>query len=125
MDLLRRTAEGKLSEVVGSPTLSVDQYMRTIGLAAAAAHDANNLHGQSLKDAQAYAAGVNAEMHSKPLPLEFKLLGYQPQPWTPTDSIAIIKLMAQRLDDQWDLVKLRALLDEQESRPELQAYAAC
>jgi penicillin amidase len=112
MDLLRRTAEGKLSEVVGPATLKVDRYMRTIGLGVAAAHDASILHGQALVDAQAYAAGVNAEANSKPLPLEFHLLGYKPDPWTPTDSIAIIKLMAQRLDDQWDLVELRALLGQ-------------
>jgi penicillin G amidase len=110
MDLLRRTAEGKLSEVVGPATLSVDQYMRTIGLGVAAQHDAANLSGQSLRDAEAYAAGVNAAAASRQLPLEFRLLGYKPQPWTPTDSIAIIKLMAQRLDDQWGLVELRALL---------------
>jgi penicillin G amidase len=110
MDLLRRTAEGKLSGVVGPAALSVDQYMRTIGLGVAAQHDAANLSGQSLRDAEAYAAGVNAAAASRQLPLEFRLLGYKPQPWTPTDSIAIIKLMAQRLDDQWGLVELRALL---------------
>lgn len=110
MDLLRRTAEGKLSEVVGPATLKVDRYMRTIGLGAAAAHDAAELRGQALRDAQAYADGVNAAAASRPLPLEFHLLGYRPAPWTPTDSIAIIKLMAQRLDDQWDLVELRGLI---------------
>lgn len=110
MDLLRRTAEGKLSEIAGPATLSVDRYMRTLGLGAAAAHDAGMLRGQSLEDAQAYAAGVDAAAASKPLPLEFRLLGYRPTPWTPTDSISIIKLMAQRLDDQWDLVELRALM---------------
>ncbi len=109
MDLLRRTAEGKLSEIVGPAALGIDRYMRTIGLATAAQHDATMLGGQALQDATAYAAGVNlAETHH--LPLEFRLLGYRPQPWTPTDSIAIIKLMAQRVDDLWDRVELRALL---------------
>src|SRR5579872_252095 len=111
MDVLRRTAEGKLSEIGGPATLSVDRYMRTLGLGAAAAHDAALLHGQSLEDAQAYAAGVNAAAASKPLPIEFRLLGYRPAPWTPTDSISIIKLMAQRLDDQWSLIELRALME--------------
>ncbi len=109
MDLLRRTAEGKLSEVVGPGALGIDRYMRTIGLASAAQHDAATLRGQALQDAEAYAAGVNiAETHH--LPLEFRLLGYRPQPWTPTDSIAIIKLMAQRVDDLWDRVEFRAML---------------
>ncbi len=109
MDLLRRTAEGKLSEIVGPAALGIDRYMRTLGLATSAQHDATMLGGQALKDATAYAAGVNlAETHH--LPLEFRLLGYRPQPWTPTDSIAIIKLMAQRVDDLWDRVELRALV---------------
>jgi penicillin amidase len=111
MDFLRRTAEGKLSEVAGPATLPIDVYMRTVGLAVAAQNDAAHLRGQALADAQAYAAGVNASITSHPLPLEFRLLGYRPAPWTPVDSIAIIKLMAQRLDDQWDLVELRGLLE--------------
>jgi penicillin amidase len=110
MDLLRRTAQGELSQVVGPAALEIDRYMRTIGLGNAAEHDAAALNVSERRDAEAYAAGVNAVMSTHPLPLEFRLLGYRPQPWTPTDSIAIIKLMAQRLDDQWDLVELRALL---------------
>lgn len=110
MDLLRRTAEGRLSEIVGPATLGIDQYMRTLGLGNAAQSDARRLTGAALLDAQAYAAGVNAAASSHPLPLEFRLLGYHPQPWTPADSIAIIKLMAQRLDDQWDLVMIKAAL---------------
>lgn len=112
MDLLRRTAEGKLSEIVGPAALDVDRYMRTLGLGVAAQRDATSLAGQALRDARAYAAGVNAAASTHPVPIEFRLLGYRPQPWTPTDSIAIIKLMAQRLDDQWDLVELRALLGQ-------------
>ncbi|MBV8594633.1 MAG: penicillin acylase family protein, partial [Candidatus Eremiobacteraeota bacterium] len=46
------------------------------------------------------------------LPIEFRLLGYRPELWTPTDSIAIIKLMAQRLDDQWTQIELRSLLQK-------------
>jgi penicillin G amidase len=112
IDMLRRTAEGKLSEVVGSATIGFDRYMRTLGLGAAAERDARMLRGQTRADLIAYAAGVNAAAATHPLPLEFRLLGYQPQPWAPADSIAIIKLMAQRLDDQWEQVELRALLQK-------------
>jgi len=110
MDLLRRTAEGKLSEIVGPAALEIDRYMRRVGLGAAARRDANALRGQSRVDLDAYAAGVNEAASSHPLPLEFLLLGYRPQPWVAADSIAIVKLMAQRLDDQWSQVELRALL---------------
>ncbi|MDQ6767038.1 MAG: penicillin acylase family protein [Candidatus Eremiobacteraeota bacterium] len=112
MDLLRRTAEGGLSEVVGPAALNIDRYMRKVGLGAAARHDADALRGQARIDVEAYAAGVNAAASSHPLPLEFRLLQYRPEPWVPADSIAIIKLMAQRLDDQWGQVELRALLQK-------------
>ena len=110
MDLLRRTAEGELSEIVGPAALHIDRYMRRVGLGAAARRDASVLHGQSRIDLDAYAAGVNEAASSHPLPLEFRLLGYHPRPWVAADSIAIIKLMAQRLDDQWSQIELRSLL---------------
>jgi penicillin amidase len=112
IDLLRRTAEGKLSEIVGPAALGIDRYMRQVGLSAAAQHDATVLRGQARRDLEAYAAGVNAAAATRPLPLEFRLLQYHPQPWVPADSIAIVKLMAQRLDDQWSQVELRALLQK-------------
>ena len=112
IDMLRRTAEGKLSEIVGPATIRIDRYMRTLGLGAAAERDASMLRGQTRADLIAYAAGVNAAASARPLPLEYRLLGYQPQPWTPADSIAIVKLMAQRLDDQWEQVELRAMLQK-------------
>ena len=48
---------------------------------------------------QAYADGVNAFItsHQDALPLEFTILGYKPDPWTPVDTIAFGKVMA------WDL----------------------
>ena len=112
MDLLRRTAEGKLSEVVGPGAIEIDRYMRTVGLGAAAAHDAQHLRGPARDDVGAFAAGVNTVIQKHQLPIEFRLLGYRPVPWTPTDSIAIIKLMAQRLDDQWTQIELRSLLQK-------------
>jgi penicillin G amidase len=112
IDMLRRTAEGKLSEIVGPATIRIDRYMRTLGLGAAAEHDATMLQGQARADLIAYAAGVNAAASTRPLPLEYRLLGYRPEPWIPADSIAIIKLMAQRLDDQWEQVELRAMLQK-------------
>ena len=110
IDLLRRTAEGKLSEVAGAGAIGIDRYMRTLGLAEAAQRDAAALRGQARLDFEAYAAGVNAAAASHPLPVEFRLLGYRPQPWVASDSLVIIKLMAQRLDDQWSQLELRALL---------------
>jgi len=108
MDLLRRQAEGKLSEIAGAATLENDRYMRTLGFAAASEHDFKRLNAVERGDLQAYADGVNAAASSHRLPLEFFLMHYRPQPWTPIDSIAVAKLMAQRLDDNWSKSMVRA-----------------
>src|SRR5579872_1246328 len=111
MDALRRQAQGRLSEIAGPGALETDRYMRTLGFRDAAQSDFEHLEGAARADLVAYAAGVNAAMNSHPLPLEFRLLRYAPDPWTPVDSISIMKLMAQRLDDQWSRVETLADLE--------------
>ena len=110
MDTLRRQAEGRLSEFAGPAALDVDRYFRTLGLGAIAQADAAALDARTRATLEAYAAGVNAAAASHPLPIEFKLLGYGWDPWMPKDTIAIGKLMAQRLDDQWYYLDIRAQL---------------
>ncbi len=94
MDLYRRAAEGRLSEVLGTPTVESDRLMRTIGLARAAQLDLSALQPATLTLLQAYADGVNKliERQAQSLPVEFLLLGYRPEPWTPLDTLAIAKL---------------------------------
>ena len=110
MDTLRRQAEGRLSEFAGPGALDVDRYMRTLGLTRAAQVDVAALDAPTRAAFEAYAAGVNAAAASHPLPIEFKLLGYGWEPWTPLDTYAIAKLMAQRLDDQWYYIDVKAAL---------------
>ncbi len=94
MDLYRRAAEGRLSEVLGAPTLESDTFMRTIGLARAAKLDLSALQPATVRLLQDYADGVNKflEQHRQSLPVEFLLLGYAPEQWTPLDSLTIAKL---------------------------------
>ncbi len=108
MDLLRREAEGTLSEVLGSATVSVDEYFRTLGLA----HVADRVIARADPSERdlliAYAAGVNAAAATRALPLEFRLLGYEPARWTPQDSIAVGLLITRDQDDNWKDIMLRA-----------------
>lgn len=110
MDLLRREAQARLSEVVGPAALPLDRYYATLGLTAAARRDASTLGPRERADWGAYAAGVNAYAQSQSPPLEFRLLGYQPPVWTIVDSLSIVKLMEQRLDDEWKTAALRDAL---------------
>lgn len=105
MDLSRRQASGMLSEVVGSATIDKDKFFRTLGLRRAAEASYPE-YDQSSRDAmQWFADGVNAFMKEAKaegtLPLEFKLLKYEPAEWTPIDSLTIGKYMAFDLGGHW------------------------
>jgi penicillin G amidase len=104
MDLLRREAEGRLSEILGPVTVSVDEYFRTLGLGHVAARAVANARPDERSMLEAFAAGVNAA-EQRQLPLEFRILGYAPEPWTPADSLAVGLLITRDQDDNWkDLV---------------------
>ena len=94
MDTYRRAAEGRLAEIFGEPALDSDIELRTIGLARAAKADLAVASQHAVQDLQAYADGVNKflEQHGDALPVEFLILGYKPEPWSPADSLAIAKL---------------------------------
>ena len=105
MDLSRRQASGMLSEVVGAATIDKDKFFRTLGLRRAAEASYPE-YDQSSRDAmQWFADGVNAFMKEAKaegtLPLEFKLLKYEPSEWTPIDSLTIGKYMAFDLGGHW------------------------
>ena len=95
MDLLRRLARGQLAEVLGEDLLPVDRLFRTLGLARAAERNLAAIRGDAAEALEAYARGVNAYrvLHASRLPLEYRLAGFQPAPWSPVDSLAIAEYM--------------------------------
>ncbi|WP_162917395.1 penicillin acylase family protein [Dongia deserti] len=99
MELMRRLVTGRLSELFGLRTLKTDKLMRLLGLAkqAEAQYEAASPDLRAALDA--YAAGVNAylDWHSFPLPPEFLLLQFEPEPWRPADSLLWGRLMAWQL----------------------------
>ncbi|MBV6325523.1 penicillin acylase family protein [Duganella violaceipulchra] len=98
LELHRRIAQGRLSEVLGRQALQQDVWFRTLGLYQAAASAWPALSGQAQASLTAYAAGVNAWLASDPvLPPEFLLLGIRPAPWAPLDSLALVKIFALNL----------------------------
>ena len=58
-----------------------------------------------------YTEGVNEFIafakEEKKLSYEFKLLGYEPEEWTPIDSLAIGKFMAYDLGGNWSTLAIR------------------
>ena len=95
MDFLRRVAAGRLSELFGDRALGTDRFVRTLGLWVAAGRAAESLDDAERERLQAYADGVNAAIESRRgiLPPEFVLLGFHPEPWSVTSSLAVGMLM--------------------------------
>jgi penicillin amidase len=99
MDGMRRFAAGELSEVFGSDYLDHDRQQRILGLKVVAQKTVETLPTEDRSRFEAYARGVNAylEAHRDRLPLEFRILGYSPRPWTPEDSTLIGVQMVEDL----------------------------
>ncbi|MEK7210156.1 MAG: penicillin acylase family protein [Candidatus Binatota bacterium] len=108
MDINRRLLSGRLAEVLGekpvpwkelsirfrnNSTVDLDYFIRLMGIRRAACASLTLLPEEYVDRLLAYGEGVNRyiETHFKSLPLEFRLLRYQPEPWRPEDSLTIAK----------------------------------
>ncbi|MET8976748.1 penicillin acylase family protein [Streptomyces sp. NPDC004539] len=95
MDVLRRRAAGRLAEILGPPVLAQDVRARELALVRAARRSEALLSTRHHANLTAFAAGVNAAVRRMrrrgALPVEFLLLRYRPEPWTPVDSLAVVK----------------------------------
>jgi penicillin G amidase len=100
MDLMRRAAAGELSEIIGEDTVKMDREQRILGLRVAAQTSEKALSARDRAYFEDYARGVNAflESHRNRLSLEFRLMKYQPRPWTVTDSLLVGARMVQDLN---------------------------
>lgn len=102
MEFVTHIAAGRLSEIVGEPGLQFDRRQRRKGLGFAAenAWQAVQANDTTRNIVQAYSDGVNAYIESltySDYPLEYKLLDYKPEPWTPLKSSLLLKYMADDL----------------------------
>lgn len=117
MDFRRHVTSGRLSELFGASQVDTDAFIRTLGWRRTAEAEVEDFDDETAAMLQAYAAGVNAWMQDRGptlLSLEHSLLPlagpwrYQPEPWTPADSVAWIKAMAWDLSTvEDDLVRAR------------------
>jgi penicillin amidase len=103
MDVLRRHAAGELAEILGPSLLPHDRTQRILQIRAAADRAIAAFPPDQLHYLQIYARGVNAsiEIQRSHLPLEFRLLRYQPAPWTARDSILIGLAMFEDLTNSF------------------------
>ena len=97
IDLLRRAALGRLSELIGADGLGNDRLMRLVGMQQLADGVLERVSADGRGAIDAYAAGVNCWLRRHPRPAEFRALRYRPAPWQPRDTIAIGRLMGWML----------------------------
>jgi len=115
MDLYRRLARGQLAEILGDRPLGVrpgarlqpasvvqlDSLHRALGFVRVAHASYGIISPEARSVLERYAAGVNAVValmqEARCLPPEFYLLGYEPEPWRPQDSLAVGRFIAWML----------------------------
>ena len=108
LDLYRRLVQGRLSETLGSLALEADVDARVIDMRAIARAQLAALPARERSNLDAFARGVNAAIATRPLPPEFRVLGYHPEPWKAEDSLAASFATVLALTDSWDTVASRA-----------------
>jgi penicillin amidase len=114
MTMLRRTAQGRLSELFGARTLPIDSLIRRLDLYPLSRTSVQALDGQTQAALEAYSDGVNAWIgqvnagaRGRGAP-EMWLFNHAIAPWQPADSVSIIKLMALQLSNHLETEVLRA-----------------
>jgi penicillin amidase len=103
MSMMRRTAQGRLSEIFGPDTVHIDTYMRHLDLYSTAVRSLSVQSPETLAALNAYARGVNARLHEintyargRGAP-EIFLFNAPFATWQPADSLVMLKLMSVTL----------------------------
>ncbi|RIV33014.1 penicillin acylase family protein [Flagellimonas lutimaris] len=96
MELLRRVAKGRLSEVFGEDMIKTDKFFLTMGIDDHTKSTVSNLDKQSetIVLAQAYLDGINEFIKNGPTPVEFYLTGLEKEPFTIEDVYNAVGYMA-------------------------------
>lgn len=102
MDFLARATSGRVAEVVGSKAIEYDRQQLAQGMVFAAENMLTEMEKYPLAKemVQAYTDGINSYINNlqpNDYPIEFKLLGYKPEPWTPLKTALLGKRMAANL----------------------------
>lgn len=113
MDLQRRQMRGQLSEIVGEATVNSDRFHTQMDFAEAAAVTWDSVADtEAGRLVEAYCDGVNRAREDLPLPIEFQLLSFEPDPWRPTDVMLAEKQIAWGLTGSFQTLRRETLAAE-------------
>lgn len=122
MDFLSYASAGRLSEIFNDGFLAYDREQRRLGVLEAARRSLSLIEKDPVTDQAltAYTAGVNAyirQLSYKTLPFEYKLLDYEPEPWTKLKTVLVMKYMAYTLsgyEEDYSMTGMMLALGEDE-----------
>lgn len=88
----RALASGRLAEAIGEAGVASDRQIRLVGIRRNAEQHALNLSPQAKEFLGWYAEGMNAYIsgYAKDHPVELRLAGFQPRPWTLEDMVTVL-----------------------------------
>lgn len=115
MEFQTHAAAGRISEIIGARTLEMDRFQRRMGMVYGAQQSLKAMLAdpRSREMLEAFTAGINAyigQLKPKDYPLEYKLLNYAPEPWTPLKCALLLKLMAYDLAGRSDDLRMTNIL---------------
>jgi penicillin amidase len=101
MEFQTYAAAGRLSEILGEGALAYDRQERRRGMVYGAEQTIKKMSEDSdLEFTQAYAEGVNSyvnQLEAKDFPVEYKLLDYKPEAWSPKKTALLLMYMTKML----------------------------
>jgi penicillin G amidase len=85
MELWRRAGEGRLAEVIGKAAVERDRFARLLRYRGDLKTEYESYAPDARQIIEAFVRGVNAFIESSRgrWPVEFRLAGFDPEPWTP------------------------------------------
>lgn len=93
MELWRRMAQGRLSEIFGRATLDSDIAQKIAFVEESLGRTMDKTNPRIKKLIEHYSSGINYFIETQNLPIEFKILNYSPEKWSAKDSLSILKIM--------------------------------
>jgi penicillin amidase len=110
MDLQRRAAAGRLSELFGERTIPADRFLRRLGMDRAAEAEWVDNYPEQKEMLECYTQGANACLKIQPPSSEYAILGLVPEPFKPQDCLLWVKMMAHDLACNWESELFRGRL---------------
>ena len=117
MEFQTHAAAGRISEIIGEEGLEYDRFQRRIGMT----YGAQNTIDEIQKDEKIYkllesfTQGINfyiTSLDKNKYPLEYKILDYEPELWTPLKTSLLLKSMAWMLTNRISDLEYTKILND-------------